>query len=269
MLPSMRTQTRRITEAHDDEAHGDHHPAAQGSRAAELVTSRASRRLRGPFLGVVLPGGVRGGRSLHRPGLRLDPLRLARRRLVAAHRHADRGDARRRQHRVVARAHLLDRLHGARPAPAALLRLSLVLHLRHADAGDGEQPRADVLRLGGRRPRLLPPDRLLVRPPLGECRGDQGLRGQPRRRLRLRARHFRRLLSLRLDRPRHDLRQRVGGGGEEGRRPQHLRLCARWARRDHRRRAASLHGRDGKIRAGAAPHLASRRHGRPDAGLRA
>ena len=48
------------------------------------------------------------------------------------------------------------------PGPAALLRLSLAVHLRDADAGDREQPGPDVLRLGRRRPRLVPADRLLV-----------------------------------------------------------------------------------------------------------
>ena len=78
-----------------------------------------------------------------------------------------------------------------RPVDPALHGLSQPVHLLHADAGDGRQPRAAVLRLGGRRPLLLPADRLLVRPAGGQCRGDQGLRRQPHRRLRLRARHLR------------------------------------------------------------------------------
>ena len=48
--------------------------------------------------------------------------------------------------------------------PRFFAYLSL-LHLRHADAGDGRQPPADVLRLGGRGPRLLSADRLLVQKP--------------------------------------------------------------------------------------------------------
>ena len=39
------------------------------------------------------------------------------------------------------------------------------VHLLHADAGDGRQLPPAVLRLGGRRPRLLPADRLLVHRP--------------------------------------------------------------------------------------------------------
>ncbi len=71
------------------------------------------------------------------------------------------------------------------PSRPALLRLSVALHLRHADAGDVRQSRPVVLRLGGRRPDVVPADRVLVRAPLRQRRGDQGLRRQPRRRLRL------------------------------------------------------------------------------------
>ena len=77
------------------------------------------------------------------------------------------------------------------PVPAAVLRLPVAVHLRHAGAGDGRQPRAAVLRLGGRRPRELSADRLLVSQARGQRRRDQGLRRQPRRRFRLRARHLR------------------------------------------------------------------------------
>ena len=106
-------------------------------------------------------------------------------------RHADRRDAGGGQHRVGLRAPLLHRLHGGGPAPAALLRLSVAVHLRDADAGDGRQPGAAVLRLGGRRARELSADRLLVSQAGGERGRHQGLRGQPRRRFRLRARHLR------------------------------------------------------------------------------
>ncbi len=52
---------------------------------------------------------------------------------------------------------------------------------------------ADVLRLGRRGPGLLSAHRLLVSEAVGQCRRDQGLHRQPRRRLRFRARHLRRL----------------------------------------------------------------------------
>ena len=51
-------------------------------------------------------------------------------------RYADRRHAGRRQHGLVARAYLFNRLHASRPAPAALFRLSVAVHLRDADAGD-------------------------------------------------------------------------------------------------------------------------------------
>ncbi len=78
-------------------------------------------------------------------------------------------------------------------APAALLRLSVALHLRDAGAGDRRQSGPAVLRLGGRGARELSADRLLVSEAGGQCRRDQGLHRQPRRRFRFRARHFRRL----------------------------------------------------------------------------
>ena len=74
--------------------------------------------------------------------------------------------------------------------------------------------------------------------------------------------------ALRLGRLRHDLRQR------RRRSPRQRRSCSTssamrcdGARRDDRRLPAPLHGRDGQVGAGPAPHLAARRHGRPDAGL--
>ena len=105
--------------------------------------------------------------------------------------HADGGDAGRGHRRLGDGPCLFDRLHGARSVDPALHGLSQPVHLLHADAGDGRQFRADVLRLGRRRPLLLSADRLLVRPALGQRRGDQGLRRQPGRRFRLRARHLR------------------------------------------------------------------------------
>jgi formate hydrogenlyase subunit 3/multisubunit Na+/H+ antiporter MnhD subunit len=53
-------------------------------------------------------------------------------------------------------------------------------------------------------------DRILVSEARGQCRRDQGLRGQPRRRLRLRARHLRALHDDGCDRFRHRLRASSG-----------------------------------------------------------
>ena len=59
--------------------------------------------------------------------------------------------------------HLLDRLHGARPALRALLRLPEPVHRRDAHPRARRQPAGDVHRLGRRRPLLVPAHRLLVR----------------------------------------------------------------------------------------------------------
>ena len=128
----------------------------------------------------------------------LDRLGHAQLRLGHPARPADRDHAGRRHHRLGARAPLLVRLHGPRrelearrELHAALLRLSLVLHLRHAGAGHRRQPPAAVLRLGGRRRRLLPADRLLLPQGQRQRRRDQGVHRQPGRRLRLPDGHLR------------------------------------------------------------------------------
>ncbi len=55
--------------------------------------------------------------------------------------------------------------------------------------GAGREPAAAVRRLGGGRALLLPADRLLVQRGGERRRGQEGVRGQPHRRLRLPARH--------------------------------------------------------------------------------
>ncbi len=84
------------------------------------------------------------------------------------------------------------------PGLYPLLRLHLAVHVLHADAGDGEQLPAVVLRLGGGRTGVVPADRILVHAPDGNLRQPQGVSGQSRRRLRLRAGHrpHRRLFRL-------------------------------------------------------------------------
>ena len=130
-------------------------------------------------------------------------------RLGPSHRHVDRGDVGRGDDGVVRRSRLLDRLHGRRPVAAAFLRLPLAVHLRHADAGDGGQSGSDVLRLGRRRPDVLPAGRLLVRAPFRQCSSDQGVRRQPGGRLWLFARHLPDLLSDWFGRLRSGVRRRA------------------------------------------------------------
>ena len=243
-----------------------------GAKASEYITSGFLVICRGAVVDRLLHGRLRRRRGLHRAGAALHPVRQPDGRLGAPHRHADRRHAGRRQHRVGAGPHLFDRLHAPRSAPAALLRLSVAVHLRHADAGDGRQSGADVLRLGRRRPRLLSADRLLVQEAVGQRRGDQGLRRQPRRRFRLRARHLRRLRAVRLGRAstRSSPMRRPSCRPKAPRRragAQLPRLCARQVIGHDRRLPAAVHGRHGQVGAGAAAHLAAGRHGRPDAGL--
>ncbi len=224
-----------------------------------ICHDRPSWRLLPPGLGRLRHGGGRRGRT--RSDRQLVHLGQARRQLGVAHRHADGGHADRGDDGLVSRPRLFDRLHGGRPVAAALLRLPFVVHLRHADAGHGGQPGSDVLRLGRRRPRVVSPDRLLVRAARRLRRGDQGLRRQPGRRLRLLARHLSHLLPHRFGGVRPDLRRRAGLGGQDDSFPR-LRLG-----RGDARLPAPVHGRDGQVGAVPAAHLASRRDGGPDAGL--
>ncbi len=72
--------------------------------------------------------------------------------------------------------------HDARRPP--VLRLPQPVRRRDADAGAlGQLPRP-VPGLGGRRPRVVPPHRLLAAQALGGRRGEEGVRHQPRRRHR-------------------------------------------------------------------------------------
>ena len=95
-----------------------------------------------------------------------------------------------------------------RPGLPALLQLHLAVHLRHADAGDVQQLPAAVLRLGSGGRGVLPADRLLVHAADGHLRQHEGLPGQPRGRLRLRAGHRRHRLFHRLA----AVRRRLRGG---------------------------------------------------------
>ena len=136
-----------------------------------------------------------------------------------------------------------------------LFRLPQPVPVLHAAAGPRPEPRGDVRRLGRRRARLLPADRLLVPGP-GQDRGrTQGLRRQPRRRHRLPAGDVPDLV-LRGD-------ARLPGGQCLFRRD-----AARRRHDDHDRRAAAGR-RLRQVGADPAARLVAGRDGRPDAGLRA
>ena len=185
---------RRRRHAHDASRATATSRAAAGSRTAELITTTLLMVSMILSWIAFVAGRLRRITTCAMPVFTWMHGRRSQGRLVAAHRHADRGDAGGGQHRVGLRASLFDRLHARGPVPAALLRLSVAVHLRHADAGDRRQPGAAVLRLGRRGPGELSADRLLVSEAGSERRRDQGLRRQPRRRFRLRARHLRRVL---------------------------------------------------------------------------
>ncbi len=208
IMATPRMRAAHDAHGHDDHGHDDHHarePPAAGSRVAELITTLTAAGRRGAVVGGVCRGRLPASRCARLsllPWINSGDLKSV---LDAARRYADRGDAGRGQHRVVARASLFDRLHARRPASSALLRLSVAVHLRDADAGDGGQSGAAVLRLGRRGSGELSADRFLVPEAVGERRRHQGLRRQPRRRFRLCARHLRRLHDGRLDRLRDDL----------------------------------------------------------------
>ena len=265
-----RSRPTTITRAPGTAHHATHDAAPRRSRPDRAGGGRlACRRdhhhvvafhFGGAVLDRALAGRLRRSRRTHH-AVHLDDLGRSQGRLGAADRHAHRRDAGGGDDRVGARAPLFDRLHGRGPVPAAVLLLPVALHLRHAGAGDLRQPRAAVLRLGGRGPRELSADRLLVSQAGGERRRHQGLRRQPDRRFRLRARHLRRLHDDRLDRPRYGVR---AGAGADRQDHQFLRLARRRADADL---PAAVHGRDGQVGAVPAAHLAARRDGRPDAGL--
>ena len=163
----------------------------------------------------------------------------------------DAGDHRRR----LAHHPLLGRVHGARPRLPALLRGDELLPLRDAPAGRGRQLLLPDRGLGPGRARVVPAHRLLLRAPVGRGRREEGLRGQRDRRRR------------------HGARGVPAGAraGHPGLRPG-VRRRARGPRpghgRRHRRRAAAVRRRRGQERPDPAPHLAARRDGGPDPGLR-
>ena len=96
---------------------------------------------------------------------------------------------------------------------------------------------------------------------IGQCRGDQGVRGQPGRRFWLLARHLRSLPADRCD----QFRDRIRPGARPGRQELSLSLVRR--RCPDRDLPAAVHGRHGQVGAVPAAHMAARRDGGPDAGL--
>ena len=149
---------------------------------------------------------------------------------------------------------LLDRLHEVRPGLQPVLRLPQLLRLLDAAAGAGGQLPAADRRLGGRRRGVLPAHLVLVPADHCDLRRHQGVRHQRFRRRRAGAGHLLHLPphrqpglpeGLRRRPPRVQPQQHRPGGG----------LPAAAGRRVR------------QVRSGPAAHLASGRHGGPDAGV--
>ena len=137
----------------------------------------------------------------------------------------------------------------------ALLLVPEPVRRVHARARARRELPGDVRRLGGRRPLLVPADRLLVSEEVGVRRRQEGVHRQPHRRLRV---HPRRAAALR------PLRHaRLPGGRARGRRAQ-PGDGVRHGLADH---AAAVRRRDRQVGADSALRLAAGRDGRPDAGL--
>ena len=82
------------------------------------------------------------------------------------------------------------RLHGARPGPAEVLRLLQPLRRGDVAAGPRQQLRDALLRLGGRRPGVVPADLVLVHPAVRGHRRQEGVPDEPGRRRRPGHRHL-------------------------------------------------------------------------------
>ncbi len=94
---------------------------------------------------------------------------------------------------------LLDRVHAGRDGRGVrpLLLVPQPVRRFHARPRAGAELPRDVRRVGGRRPLLLPADRVLVQEAVGLGRRQEGLHRQPDRRLRLPARRAAALLQVR------------------------------------------------------------------------
>ena len=137
----------------------------------------------------------------------------------------------------------------------ALLRVPEPVPVLHADAGARPLAAGAVRRLGGRRARVVPADRLLVR----EIRrtraaGKKAFITNRDRRRRLPARHVPAV---------PDVRHARHGPHQRGVR----RRAARAGGLGEPRRHPAVHRRDRQVGADPAARLAARRDGRPDAGL--
>src|SRR5207248_10644585 len=104
-------------------------------RLARLSDIPLPRNLGPAFLGIALAFPHRR-RASQGSVVRLDSIGSPHCQLGLSDRHPDGGYAGGRQHDLLARSHLFDRLYGPRSLSAALLLVSVALHIFYADAGD-------------------------------------------------------------------------------------------------------------------------------------
>ena len=151
-----------------------------------------------------------------------------------------------------------DRVHARRPALLTLLRVYEPVRRFDAGAGTRLELPGHIPGLGGRGPLFVPADLVLVRAQLRRGRGQEGLRHEPSRRLRLHARDVLDLREARIARLQRDERRwptSVSGTATA--------IALAVVRRCNRqeRAAAVAHlapGRNGGSHPGVGPH--SRRH---------
>ena len=137
------------------------------------------------------------------------------------------------------------------PGAPPVLRLPEPVRRGDAAAGPRQQLRRALRRLGGRRSRVLPADRLLVHPPGRGHGGQEGVHHEPGRRRRPGPGDLPDVRPARDDVLRGRLRR--------GRHPRR--------RHGHRARAAAPARRVRQVRPVPAAGVAARRHGGPDPGL--
>ena len=162
--------------------------------------------------GVLRPAVEAGGGAVRRRhAVRVAAGRVAARRHGVPRRSAEHHDVPVRHRHRLADPPLRHRLHARGPEVLQVLPVPQPVRLLDADARARGQPPRHVPRLGGRRDVLLLPDRVLALAGLRRDGRQEGVRHEPRRRLRVHARHVPRLPGRWLAELRGDQPRRRGG----------------------------------------------------------
>ena len=157
-------------------------------KAGYLATAMIGGRVRRGRRRVLRPA-VEAGRGARprRDAVRVAAGRVAARRHGVPRRPAEHHDVPVRHRHRLADPPLPDRLHARGPEVLEVLPLPQPVRLLDADARPRREPPRDVPRLGGRRHVLVLPDLVLAHPGVGGDGRQEGVRHQPRRRLRVHA----------------------------------------------------------------------------------